>query len=207
MVADESVAGPPVPTMKWPPPRAGRVGWAWLLDLPWRRRRIRRMVGAVGDHLPISGTLVDVGGGLGTGAEEAGRIAPIGTYRRQIVVDPQWGMLQRGSHRGPRPRTIDYVRGDAARLPLPDGCADVALALGLLCCMTDEAVPRAIAELWRIVKPGGRLVVGVPKRRGDEDDPALTAQGFRRVRSLRPGRSIYAKPPAAAQGPLDPSSC
>jgi ubiquinone/menaquinone biosynthesis C-methylase UbiE len=146
------------------------------------------------DRVSPGGVLLDIGGASGVGAEEAVRIAPPGTYRRRVVLDPQRGMLAQARRDPRRPQPLELVQGDAIRLPLPDRSVDVALSLGVLCCMTDEAVPLAVAETWRVLRPGGLVVVGVPLRRGDDDDPLFRAQGFRRVASLRPGRSLYERP-------------
>jgi len=138
--------------------------------------------------------LVDVGGGTGVGAEEAGRLAPPGTYRRRVVVDPQRGMLTGLRSTAAEAHRLDPVVADAVRLPFEAGSFDVVLSLGVLCCMTDEAVPAAVAETWRVLRPGGLAVVTVPLRRGDADDPILRAHGFVRLANLRPGRSLYQRP-------------
>lgn len=138
--------------------------------------------------------LVDVGGGTGVGAEEAARRAPRGTYRRLIVVDPQRGMLAGLRQRTHASDPVDAVRADGVRLPLEDRSVDVVLCLGVLCCVTDAAVPLAVAEMWRVLRPRGLAVVTVPLRRGDADDPILRAQGFVPRARLRPGRSLYERP-------------
>jgi SAM-dependent methyltransferase len=53
------------------------------------------------------------------------------------------------------------VRGDAYHLPFPDGAFDVVIASEIL-----EHIPRdhdAIAEAVRVLRPGGRLAVTVPR--------------------------------------------
>jgi SAM-dependent methyltransferase len=191
---------PTVPTMVWPAPLPGRVRWAWLLGLPWRRRRVRRILSMLRGFSPPGGVLLDVGGASGVGAEEAVRLAPPGTYRRRIVLDPQRGMLVRARPHPERSDALDLVQGDAIRLPVPDQSVDVVLSLGVLCCMTDEAVPLAVSETWRVLRPEGLAVVSVPLRRGDADDPLFRDRGFRRVARLRPGRSLYQRP--SASGPV-----
>jgi ubiquinone/menaquinone biosynthesis C-methylase UbiE len=105
-------------------------------------------------------------------------------------------MLLRARPHPGRPEALDLVQADAIRLPVPDQSVDVVLSLGVLCCMTDEAVPLAVAETWRVLRPGGLAVVSVPLWRGDADEPLFRDRGFRRVASLRPGRSLYQRPSA-----------
>lgn len=113
------------------------------------------------------------------------------------------GMLVR-AHRDPtRPDAFDLVQGHAVRLPVPDESVDVRLSLGVLCCMTDEEVPFAVSETWRVLRPGGLAVVGVPLRRGNADDPLFRKRGFERVARLRPGRSLHRRPSAGTPvGPI-----
>ena len=172
-----------------------------MLGLPWRRRRVRRILGMLRGRTPWGGVLLDVGGASGVGAEEAVRLAPDGTYRRRVVLDPQRGMLVKVRPDPVRVGRLDVVQADAVRLPFPDRSVDVLLSLGVLCCMTDDALPLAVAETWRVLRPGGLAVVGVPLRRGDADDPLFRALGFQRVRRLRPGRSLYERPPEGTEAP------
>jgi SAM-dependent methyltransferase len=50
-----------------------------------------------------------------------------------------------------------FVRGDAEALPLPDAGFDVALSECSLCTFPDKR--RAIAELARVVRPGGSIAI------------------------------------------------
>jgi ubiquinone/menaquinone biosynthesis C-methylase UbiE len=54
---------------------------------------------------------------------------------------------------------VHLVRGDAAALPLVPATFDLVLSVTALEFVADP--PRALAEMWRAVRPGGRLVVGV----------------------------------------------
>lgn len=91
--------------------------------------------------------LVDVGCG-------AGLLAPhvAGRGYRHVGVDLVTSALVQAAEHGVRP-----VRGDAARLPLADGCADVVCAGELLEHVTDLGA--AVAEACRVLRPGGVLVV------------------------------------------------
>ena len=50
---------------------------------------------------------------------------------------------------------IEIVEGDAGALPAAAGTFDAAVVMGLLCSVPDPAA--ALAELRRVVKPGGEL--------------------------------------------------
>jgi ubiquinone/menaquinone biosynthesis C-methylase UbiE len=53
------------------------------------------------------------------------------------------------------PVHVDVRGGTADRLPLDDGEVDAAVASLVLCTVPDEA--RALAELHRVLRPGGEL--------------------------------------------------
>jgi arsenite methyltransferase len=50
-----------------------------------------------------------------------------------------------------------FLLGDAEALPVPDASFDVALSECSLCTFPDK--PRAIAEMARVVRPGGRIAI------------------------------------------------
>ena len=52
---------------------------------------------------------------------------------------------------------IEYRHGDAAQLPIDDGCFDVAVSTQVLEYVAD--VDKAIAELFRVVRRGGRIAI------------------------------------------------
>src|SRR6185312_15819949 len=55
-----------------------------------------------------------------------------------------------------RTHGIDAVTGDVQELPFPDGAFDCAVAAWMLYHMPD--LDRGMAELARVLRPGGRLV-------------------------------------------------
>jgi SAM-dependent methyltransferase len=61
----------------------------------------------------------------------------------------------------PADATALAVRGDAYRLPFPDASFDKVVAAEVLEHLPDDA--RAFAELERVLKPGGKLAVTVPR--------------------------------------------
>jgi SAM-dependent methyltransferase len=50
---------------------------------------------------------------------------------------------------------VEVVDGVAERLPVGDGAADVAVASLVLCSVRDQQA--ALAELFRVLRPGGEL--------------------------------------------------
>ncbi len=83
--------------------------------------------------------------------------------RRIVGVDFSLGMLHAGRSKLAAESRIAAVAGDGTRLPFADGAfAGATIAFGIR-NIPDRA--QALAELGRVIKPGGRLVVlefGVP---------------------------------------------
>jgi SAM-dependent methyltransferase len=61
----------------------------------------------------------------------------------------------------PEGATAAVVRGDVLALPFPDGSFDAVIASEVLEHIPDDE--RAMAEITRIVKPGGQVAVTVPR--------------------------------------------
>ncbi|MEH1129253.1 methyltransferase domain-containing protein [Micromonospora sp. CPCC 206061] len=91
--------------------------------------------------------LVDVGCG-------AGLLAPhvVGKGYRHVGVDVTRSALEQAAAHGVTP-----VLADAAALPLADGCADVVAAGEILEHVPD--LPSTVAEVCRVLRPGGLLVL------------------------------------------------
>jgi SAM-dependent methyltransferase len=51
------------------------------------------------------------------------------------------------------------VRGTVAALPLPDATFDLATSFDVLYCLPDADETAAIAEMWRVLVPGGRVLI------------------------------------------------
>jgi demethylmenaquinone methyltransferase / 2-methoxy-6-polyprenyl-1,4-benzoquinol methylase len=129
------------------------------LDQRWRARAIRAL------ELQASDVLVDVCTGTADVALAAGRL-PAGP-RRVVGIDFSGEMLRLGLAKRDR-RTgaghVLLVRGDATRLPLPDGSADAATVAFGIRNVQDTAA--ACRELARVLRPGGRLAIlefGLPR--------------------------------------------
>jgi ubiquinone/menaquinone biosynthesis C-methylase UbiE len=57
-------------------------------------------------------------------------------------------------------RHAHYVAGDAETLPFPSGSFDAVIAMGVLEYLSDA--PRFVAEVARVLRPGGAAVIAVP---------------------------------------------
>jgi 2-polyprenyl-6-hydroxyphenyl methylase/3-demethylubiquinone-9 3-methyltransferase len=91
--------------------------------------------------------LVDAGCGGGLLAPHVERLG-----YRHVGVDLRGSGLRQSAARGVSP-----VTGDVTALPLADGAADVVVAGEILEHVTD--LPAAVAELCRVLRPGGLLVL------------------------------------------------
>lgn len=73
-----------------------------------------------------------------------------------IGVDASAAMLRRAVRDNSGP-TVAYLRGDAEDLPIADGAVDAVCCLAALYLINDPF--QAIAEMHRVLKPGGRMVM------------------------------------------------
>ena len=119
-----------------------------------RVRLVKPLLPAAGGHL------VDFGCGNGAQtllfAEYFDRLTGVDAsevyledFRREIVA------------RGLEDR-IQVVATDGGPIPLPDGTADVVTSFTVLEHVPDEQ--EALAEMRRILRPGGKLIITVPNR-------------------------------------------
>ena len=75
-----------------------------------------------------------------------------------ICAEPEEPMARRLAQRvaAQRTRAVAIVTSPAERLPLPDAHVDTVVSTLVLCTVTDQ--PRTLAEIRRVLKPGGRLL-------------------------------------------------
>jgi SAM-dependent methyltransferase len=101
----------------------------------------------------VHGRVLDIGCGTGLLACRV-----IDTFPRARVVgcDFSHGMLAQAAARGP---SVPWVQGDACRLPFADQSFDTVVSTEAFHWFPDQRA--ALAELFRVLTPGGRLLVGV----------------------------------------------
>jgi ubiquinone/menaquinone biosynthesis C-methylase UbiE len=76
---------------------------------------------------------------------------------RVIAVDPSPAMLAQMRKKFADFEGIDYLLGEAEDLPITDESVDYVFAN--MCLHHVETPPKAIQEMARILKPGGKLVI------------------------------------------------
>ncbi len=99
----------------------------------------------------LAGRVVEVGAGQGT------NLLYYPTSVEQVVaVEPEGHLRRRAERAGASARVpFTVVRGVADALPAEDGSFDAGVAALVLCTVPDQE--RALAELFRVIKPGGEL--------------------------------------------------
>jgi demethylmenaquinone methyltransferase/2-methoxy-6-polyprenyl-1,4-benzoquinol methylase len=109
----------------------------------WRRATVAAIKAKAGERI------LDLAAGTGTSTAE---IAKTGAFA--IACDLSLGMLEVGKRRHPE---LTFVAGDALSLPFADNSFDVVtISFGI---RNVNNVDLALAELYRVTKPGGRLVI------------------------------------------------
>jgi ubiquinone/menaquinone biosynthesis C-methylase UbiE len=101
-------------------------------------------------------TIVDVGSGLGHLTIELSRA--VGDAGTVIGVDPSVDMRKAAASQCEGLPNVRILDGTAAALPLDDTSADRAASLQVFEYLSD--IPNALVEIRRVLRPGGRLVVG-----------------------------------------------
>jgi ubiquinone/menaquinone biosynthesis C-methylase UbiE len=106
---------------------------------------------AVRTLLPWRGLGLSIGIGTGRFA------APLGV---QVGIDPAHAVLDYAAN-----RDISVVQGIAEALPFTDGSFDYALSVTTICFVDDATT--MLSEAYRVLKPGGELVIGFIDRSSD----------------------------------------
>jgi len=127
----------------------------------WRSSRLGQITDALEQQLLFEllgsvadKTLLDVGCGDGALASELARRGAIVTG---LDADP--AMIAAARRRSETEGTrLHLVEGQAERLPFDDAVFDRVVAVTVLCFVRNA--DRAIVEMARVLKPGGRLVIG-----------------------------------------------
>lgn len=126
----------------------------------------REVLESVLDAVPEGGRVLDAGCGRGepvlARCERRDDVSAVG-------LDLSRSQLEAAAEAAPG---IDLLRGDLAALPLARDSVDAAIALGSLIHLPLDDHPDAVAELARVLRPGGELLLteGTRPWSGELDD-------------------------------------
>lgn len=137
----------------------------WLVDNPIRRRYMAPILDRVG-ILP-GDTVLEVGPGPGTFTVDAAR--RVGAKGTVYAVDIQPGMIAQLEQRLHKAsvHNVETCVASAYELPIYDSTIDRAFLVTVLPEIPDPV--RALQEIYRTLKPGGRL--SITEEFGDPDYP------------------------------------
>lgn len=122
--------------------------------------------------------IVDLGSGGGLDALLAARrVGPAGHVYGVDMTDEMLSLAwQNAADAGLG--NVSFLKGDIEKLPLPDGCADVVISNCVINLAADKR--QVIAEMWRVLRPGGRLAVADVVVRGGLPGGSAFAEALHR---------------------------
>lgn len=143
------------------------TGRAWALDLGYPPDLLARVPDGAAESFagvanPFSlGSLepgervLDLGSGAGTDSLVAAQM--VGADGHVTGIDMTFEMLTkaRDAAAGLGSGNVEFVEGEAERLPFPDAGFDVVISNGVIDLVPDKDA--VFAELFRVLRPGGRL--------------------------------------------------
>lgn len=129
-----------------------------LFTAVWFLGRQRRLLSEL---VRVSGArpgddVVDIGCGPGKLVRALG--AQVGPQGSAIGIDPSASAVDYNRRRDRHPNHR-YVQAPAQELPLPDSSVDVVTCTFVMHHIPAEGRAAALAEMWRVLRPGGRLVL------------------------------------------------
>jgi arsenite methyltransferase len=124
---------------------AGAVGWSLSVGNPVRYA-----------FLLQGETVLDVGSGGGIDTILAAhRVGPEGKAIGLDILEEMWERGRRHAAEAGVEGWTEFVTGEMEDIPLPDESIDVVISNGVLNLSARKS--RALAEMFRLLKPGGRI--------------------------------------------------
>ncbi|WP_049621072.1 class I SAM-dependent methyltransferase [Frateuria defendens] len=135
-----------------------RIGFRFLSTHTWQHHVLRVAINdlkrLLGEPSPQGGTLLDVGCGQGKSfrlLRDAFRPARL----LGLDADPHSLDLAR-AEAAREGMAVELIAGDCARIELPDASVDTVFCHQTFHHLVEQE--KALAEFWRVLKPGGRLL-------------------------------------------------
>lgn len=142
-------------TLKGLSNKYARIGrWYDLLDAPWETLRYRKIRPGVWNEVSGMGNVLDAGVGTGRNIE----FYPPGSRVTGVDLSETMLAAARDRRRTFR-RQIHLTLGTVTALPFKDQVFDAVVSTFLFCVLPDELQPDALAELARVLRPGGKAVL------------------------------------------------
>ncbi len=102
-------------------------------------------------------TVLDLGSGAGLDVLlSAKRVGPAGRVYGLDMTDDMLALAQENQRKAGATNVV-WLRGEIESIPLPAASVDVVLSNCVINLSTDKA--RALAEAFRVLRPGGRLAI------------------------------------------------
>ena len=109
--------------------------------------------------------LLDLGCGEGRHAFEAYRrgaaVLAVDWGRQEVATTAEWLGAIAAAGEAPAGASAGAARGDLRALPVPDASVDRVIASEVLEHIPDDRT--ALAEIARVLRPGGRVAISVPR--------------------------------------------
>lgn len=160
------------------------LGWrydllVWFFDTFVLRGKLRKLRQRTADlaQLQPGEAVLDVG--CGTGALAMVACKRVGTTGRVCGIDPGPRQIARARSKAERASLpIDFQVGMIEQLAFPDQSFDVVLSTLMMHHLPDDLKRQGLAEIARVLKPGGRLVIVDFKRAAEQQgQPARLGAG------------------------------
>jgi len=101
--------------------------------------------------------VLDLGSGAGTDSLVAAQMVGPGGRVTGIDMTPQMLAKARSAAAEMGALNVEFVEGEAERLPFPDASFDVVVSNGVIDLIPDKDA--VFAELYRVLVPGGRIQI------------------------------------------------
>jgi SAM-dependent methyltransferase len=140
------------------PPNKRKPGWREYLDkyasIYWAARAPHVFAAL---NQPLESLVLDLGCNTGKWSRELAR-----KKLNVIGVDLDLGALREGNIQNTENWRPQFANASAEALPLSSGKFDAVICLDMLDIVPDDC--RAIQEIYRVLKPGGQLIITVLSR-------------------------------------------